>query len=251
MKIINRFLQFQVIIFILLLSAILGLTVQAAYSRLFHTGKAEYTSVYPDGLKETSGLNEVSDGSYVTVNGDSQIHLSFPAKKTNAVIIRFSSSIASSVPVEIYFSENGDPFAEDRIVTGAYTTDKKDLLIKTPQGDFTDLRIDIGKKENIFFSLSNIQIVYMEKTFSWFVFLPVFLLSFFMLLGKRETIRKVTRRYTGKPGEILLNAALCTVIPHFFGSTLIYLPITRIAAIFLIFLEAGYLVKRCRREEKQ
>lgn len=243
----SRMTKLLTLISAFLLSIMAGLLVQDLYSSVFRIESIKNVEeVYPGHISGTAGVSMDEKLVYHTENNDPQIAFSFPAKQYNRVTILFSKPLVESLPIGIYYASENQGFSQERCVGSIGNANQKSIQIDLPFGRYDKIRVDIGNKEGLTYSLETIMISDVIPAFSWEVFICVSLVVGLCLNKKRRSVEKrvVRLRYW----TILLDAVVIWIIILQIGAMPVYYYLLIGIAVLFILEETGFLFRRCAEE---
>ena len=99
----------------------------------------------------------VEQNHYVSQTADPQLILGEVNEYVSSVTIYFSEKITSSIQLELFYSTPTEGFTADKLFTATVYEDSNELKIPVCR-KVNSLRLDIGTKENVQFSLARIHI---------------------------------------------------------------------------------------------
>ena len=244
----NRILKAQVIILFFLLSIMAGLLIQDVYVSVFRIEKIENREVvYPQYMSGLSGFTQDDSGQYHTENDDPQMGFTFPARQINRVTIRFESPSRESINVCIYYATEEQGFAQERCVGLNCKESEKVIQIDLPTGSYDKIRVDIGNRAGLTFSLDSIVVSKVSPAFSWPVFVSVTVLVFLLLLQAKEWFEKRVFRIGYL--MVFLDLVLISIIILQIGDMPVYRYLIIGLAAAFIFEEAEFLFGHRAKED--
>jgi uncharacterized membrane protein len=152
---------------------------------------------------ELVNLRKVNKNEMCTVTADPQIIIQMKDDKSGGVRIRFSEEVSQNLRIQVFWAFSENAFSEENSTTVVLQRGNKEVIAVIPYEQYQSLRIDIGDKEEIKYSLDSIEVYdgKLSKTFKmgqfsiirWIFWIGLVLLFSYLVMSimHNESLEKI------------------------------------------------------------